>query len=85
LDVDSSKIQFRPSSSKLSTLVPCEDHVSRVDANRKVLGTHSRYSDVCYTGIHSPMHKPFLFNVNGGVEGHLVTALIDSGCDVKRL
>jgi hypothetical protein len=83
LDVDSSQTQCRPSSSKLSTLVPSWDQTSRVDADRKVLGTHSRYSDVCSTGTPSPRHTPSLFTVNGVVGGHLVTALIDSGCDVE--
>jgi hypothetical protein len=37
LDIDFSQTQCRPSSSKLSTLVPSEDKTSRVDADRKVL------------------------------------------------
>jgi hypothetical protein len=63
LDVDSSKTLCRPSSSKLSTLVPCKDQESRVDADRKVLGTHSRYSELCSTGSISPRHTPSLFTV----------------------
>jgi hypothetical protein len=83
LDVDSSHTQCRPSSSKLSTLAPCKDQESRVHADTKVLGTHSRYFKVCSTGSISPTHTPSLFTVNGVVGGHLVTALIDSGCDVE--
>jgi Aspartyl protease len=67
----------------LSTLVSSEDQTSRVDEERKVLGTHSRYSDVCSTGTPSLRHTPSLFTVNGVIGGHLVTALIDSGCDVE--
>jgi hypothetical protein len=85
LDVDSSQTQCRPSSSKLSALAPLEDQISRVDADRKVLGTHFRYSDTCSTGTSSPIHTPSLFTVNDVVGDHLVTALIDSGCDVECL
>jgi transposase InsO family protein len=83
LDENSSQQQCRPSPLELSKLVPVENQVSQVNADRKVLGTHSKYSNVRAEGPMSSSSTPSLFTVNGVIGGHLVTALIDSGCDVE--
>jgi predicted aspartyl protease len=52
---------------------------SQVNKDRAVFGTNSGYSKL-------PRHsrsKSSLFTVNGLINGNLVSALIDSGCEVE--
>jgi hypothetical protein len=52
---------------------------SQINQGRVVLGTNSGYSKLPRL-IHG---KNYLFTVNGLINGNLVTALIDSGCEVE--
>jgi hypothetical protein len=75
----SSKDQSRPVSLELGKLDLGNVQQSQVNKERVVLGTNSGYSKL-------PRHihgKSSLFSVNGLINRNLVTAFIDSGCEVE--
>jgi hypothetical protein len=74
-----SKDQSRPVSLELGKLDLEYVQQSQVNKDRVVLGTNSGYSKL----PRRSRGKYSLFTVNGLINGNLVTAMIDSGCEVE--